>query len=144
MISAFVQDTLSFLRRRLEDADVEGPVSNDGSASFDPKVFWSVNALIVCIIVGSCVWYCKYGSFLLTEQGRNTSDEAFRQAVRERQQRQLERKRDSPEKRRKRLMQSFKRQSVSMVSWMWRRDFLERKNHPWQQFHTFARTYFRL
>ena len=105
------QETFKYLRRRLED------LSDGGSeAAFDPKVFWSVNALIFCIIVGSCIWYRKFGHLMLSDQGRNASDLAFRQSVLEREQRRLERKRDSPEKRRKRLMQSFQRQSVSMVS----------------------------
>ena len=117
MNSALVQDSLSFLRRRLQDNDPDVSSGEGGDdAAFDPKVFWSVNALIFCIIVGSCIWYCKFGSLLLTEQSRNASDEAYRQTVLERRQRRLERKRDSPEKRRKRLMQSFQRQSVSMVS----------------------------
>lgn len=112
--SGFVQESLSFLQRRLED---EGDQQSGDSAAFDPKVFWSVNALIFCIVVFSCVWYCKFGGHLVfTEQGRNASDEAFRQTVMERQERERERKRDSPEKRRRRLLQSFQRQSVSMVS----------------------------
>ena len=52
----------------------------------------------------------------LTELGRINSDEAYRQNVLERRQRQIEARRDSPEKRRRRLLQSFQRTSVSMVS----------------------------
>ena len=118
MNSDLVQDSLSFLRRHLQEDDnsVDTASASSGDNAFDPKVFWSVNALIFFIIVGSCIWYCKFGNLLLTEQSRSASDEAYRQTVLERQQRRLERKRDSPEKRRKRLTQSFQRQSVSMVS----------------------------
>ena len=116
--AAMAQEGLSYLRRRLEDAV---STEDDGSSggSFDPKVFWSVNALIFCIIVGSLVWFCCFGGhkiLLLQEGNRTNSDEAFRQAVLERQQRKEAAKRESPEKRRKRLLQSFQRHSVSMVS----------------------------
>ena len=107
------QETLSFLRRRLEDTSEAG----GSEAAFDPKVFWSVNALIFCIIVLSCTWYCCFGGhMLLSERSRSDSDEAYRRTVLERRQRQIEARRDSPEKRRKRLLQSFQRHSVSMVS----------------------------
>lgn len=101
------------VRRRLEDA-LE---SDEDEAAFDPKVFWSVNAVIVCIVAISCTWYCCFGGHrYLTEMGRVNSDEAYRQSVLERRQRRQEAKRDSPEKRRKKLLQSFQRTSVSMVS----------------------------
>jgi hypothetical protein len=109
------QESVGFsLRRRLEDA----LTPDEGEdATFDPKVFWSVNAVIVCIVTLSCAWYCCLGGHqYLTEMGRINSDEAYRQTVLERRQRQQEAKRDSPEKRRKKLLQSFQRTSVSMVS----------------------------
>ena len=112
------QESLTFLRRRLEDAlATETNASSSGDTAFDPKVFWSVNALIFCLVVVSCAWYCCFGGHVyLTELGRINSDEAYRQNVLERRQRQIEARRDSPEKRRRRLLQSFQRTSVSMVS----------------------------
>jgi hypothetical protein len=104
-----------FLRRRLQEAGEDASSADDGAA-FDPKVFWSVNALIFCIVVVSCSWYCCFGGQVyLTELSRANSDEAYRQTVLERRQRRLEARRDSPEKRRRRLLQSFQRTSVSMV-----------------------------
>ena len=113
-----VEGGLSYLRRHLGDAALsEEDGSSDGS--FDPKVFWSVNALIFCIVVGSCAWFCCFGGremLLLQGANRINSDETYRQAVLEREQRKIEAKRDSLGKRRKRLLQSFQRHSVSMVS----------------------------
>lgn len=47
---------------------------------------------------------------------RQQSDEEYRQTVLQRRQRRIDAKRDTPERRRNKLLQSFQRRNVSMVS----------------------------
>lgn len=124
--AASAQQLLSYIERHLEKEDLmqeDDPSSSGGgkdSNAFDPKEFWfwAVNALIFCVVVGFAIWYCCFGGYKLFLTSPRNSDEAFRQNVLEREQRKQEKKRESPEKRRKRLLQSFQRKSVSMVRYL--------------------------
>ena len=96
-------------------------LAEDDGDGFDPKVFWPVNAFIFLLIIGACIWcwwcggkaYFFYGGS--NPESRQRSDLAYQQTVLARQQRREERRRDTPEKRKKRLIECFRRCQVSMV-----------------------------
>jgi hypothetical protein len=112
----------AFLRNLLlNEGDEEVPPSSGGGfggGEFDHKVFWSVNAFIVVLLIGSCAWcYCYGGgkAFCLGSMNRTQSDQEYQRAVLQRRQREAEQTKDSPEKRKRKLAQSFQRNQVGMV-----------------------------
>jgi hypothetical protein len=112
----------AFLRSLLlNEGDEEVPPSSGGGfggGEFDPKVFWSVNAFIVVLLIGSCAWcYCYGGgkAFCLGSMNRTQSDQEYQRAVLQRRQREAEQTKDSPEKRKRKLAQSFQRNQVGMI-----------------------------
>jgi hypothetical protein len=85
--------------------------------SFDPTLFWSVNAFILVLFIG-IVCYCCYGdlSWLTNmHQRRRETDAVYQATLREREQKRKNAKVLSPEKRRRELLASFRRHKVSMV-----------------------------
>ena len=95
----------------------EAPSSSSSSSevSLDPKVFWPVNAFIFLLVIGACVFYCR-GGFDFFRSARNESDETYQERLRRREQEAIERRRGTPEQRKRRLLRSFQRCKVQMVS----------------------------
>mmetsp|Transcript_13949 Transcript_13949/g.38571 ORF Transcript_13949/g.38571 Transcript_13949/m.38571 type:complete len:253 (+) Transcript_13949:104-862(+) len=110
MFDAQQQPARTFLRALNE----EDSNYSSTSASIDPKVFWPVNAFILCLVVGACVFYCK-GGFGWLQNSRENSDRAYAATVQRRQEAERERRRGSPEKRKKLLKKSFKKNNVEMI-----------------------------
>mmetsp|Transcript_16877 Transcript_16877/g.34866 ORF Transcript_16877/g.34866 Transcript_16877/m.34866 type:complete len:233 (-) Transcript_16877:26-724(-) len=102
------QTQRSFLR-----ALAEGDEAVSNSSSIDPKVFWPVNGFIFFLVIGACVFYCRGGFNFF--HSRADSDQTYQQNVIRRREREAERRRGTPEKRKKNLMKSFKRCKVHMV-----------------------------
>lgn len=96
-----------------------GDGSNDNcNGTFDPTVFWCVNAFILVLFVAT-ILCCCYGKkewmFQNAEERRRASDEAYRQSVLERQRRQQEATLETPAQRTKNLLESFALNKVQMV-----------------------------
>lgn len=93
---------------------------NNDSNTFDPRVFWSVNAFIFVLFCVAIFLCCYYGKrewlFYDFEEGRRSSDEAYRQTVLRRRRQREEAKVETPEQRTKKLLKSFALNEVSMVS----------------------------
>jgi hypothetical protein len=93
---------------------------DSSGTSFDPNVFWFVNAFILVLICGTLFWCWRFGrqNWFLYDgtEGRQQSDEAYRQAVLRRQERQQQAKIDTPAQRTRKLLRSFQRHEVQMVS----------------------------
>ncbi|KAG7359024.1 anaphase-promoting complex subunit 11 ring-H2 finger domain containing protein [Nitzschia inconspicua] len=97
--------------------NVTGNVTTDcHDEAFDPAVFWAVNAFIFVLFVSTIV-FCCYGSKWLYNfmEGRQNSDEAYRQAVLERHRQRQEAKVQTPAQRTKKLLKSFDINKVSMT-----------------------------
>lgn len=91
--------------------------TEEGDLEFEPKVFWSVNAFIFCVFMTMVLWCC-YGdkSFLTNIQTRQEdSDRAYQATLREREERRKRAKMQTPQQRRRKLLQSFRRHNVSMI-----------------------------
>ena len=100
-----------------EDSSASNGDSNNADASFDPVLFWSINAFIILGSVTICL-YCCYGNtswFTNTEQRRRQADAEYQATLREREERRKKAKVMAPEKRRRLLLASFRRHRVSMV-----------------------------
>ncbi len=93
--------------------------SEDMGGSFDPKVFWCVNAFIFVLLVGTIVWCCFCDKSWLfnvnPEERRQRSDEIYRRRILAQRQRQEQAKQETPAKRTKKLLKSFAQNKVQMV-----------------------------
>jgi len=98
------------LDTRLVDSLSDPSQSNP---DFDPRIFWSVNALILCLIILSGVWCCFVQKYFFNETDRLNQSDRIYQA---RRQRRLEAKNtENPEERRKQLLASFAKHKVQMT-----------------------------
>jgi hypothetical protein len=92
--------------------------SYNKNATFDPKVFWCVNAFILVLVVTTLL-FCCFGKWKWlhynSENGRQVSDEIYRQTVLQRQREQQEAKMESPVQRTRKLLNSFEVNHVQMV-----------------------------
>jgi len=92
---------------------------DDHDDSFDPRVFWSVNALLLTLLLIFLVWCYRGGaekiSIYLTREAAGLSDAEYLERVRERREREAEEKKETPEQRLKSLKKSFQRNKVHMV-----------------------------
>lgn len=110
---SIVASSHSFLRaqRVLHDAE---------SSSFDPLVFWSVNAMLITLLLVVLVWCFRGGaekiSIYLTREAGGMSDAAYLRRRRERREREAQEKKESPEQRLATLKKSFQRNKVQMVN----------------------------
>ena len=93
------------------------------SPEFNPIVFWSVNAIWMSILIGLIIWFWKFnGAQHLTawsqsgSRAGSDSDLQYQNRVAQRQRVEAERKKVSPEKRRKLLGDYFRKSKVHMVS----------------------------
>ena len=89
------------------------------SYSFDPKVFWSVNAFILVLFVTTVLWCCFGDKSFFTlnpEERRQRSDEIYRRRILEQRRRQEEAQKETPAQRTRRLLRSFAKHEVQMVS----------------------------
>jgi len=93
---------------------------DDHDDSFDPRVFWSVNALLLTLLLIFLVWCYRGGaekiSIYLTREAAGLSDAEYLERVRERREREAEEKKETPEQRLQSLKKSFQRNKVHMVS----------------------------
>ena len=112
------------------DMESNGTLVFDGGSeedsSFDPKVFWSVNAFILvlfCSALGICCFGKKEWFSFDGEFARQQSDETYRQSVLQRRRQQQEAKTDTPAQRTRKLLRSFRRHRVEMVRWFVRLRF---------------------
>ena len=102
-------------------AIVDGDSTTNSAGEFDPKVFWSVNAFIFVMVVTICCFYYHNSDkawFPNQEERRRQSDDVYRQALRERLEQEEARKKETPEQRTRKLLQSFNRHKVQMVRCM--------------------------
>ena len=96
---------------------VDGDSTTNSGGEFDPKVFWSVNAFIFVMVVTMCCFYYHSDKwwFLNAEERRRQSDDVYRRALQERLEQEEARKKETPEQRTRKLLQSFSRHKVQMV-----------------------------
>lgn len=135
--SVSVSASASVERKLQETIDGTGTTSSDTSSSdtsdtdtshimtspeFNPIVFWSVNAIWMSILVGLIIWFWKFnGAQHLTawsqsgSRAGSDSDLQYQNRVAQRQRVEAERKKVSPEKRRKLLGDYFRKSKVHMV-----------------------------
>ena len=90
------------------------------NTAFDAPVFWGVNAFLLVLLVGLCVWCVWCGGkdhveSYLSANRRADSDREYQATLRQRQEARLEARRSTPTKRRARLQRSFVRNHVQMV-----------------------------
>eukprot|EP00529_Nitzschia_sp_RCC80_P001627 CAMPEP_0113488784 /NCGR_PEP_ID=MMETSP0014_2-20120614/26196_1 /TAXON_ID=2857 /ORGANISM="Nitzschia sp." /LENGTH=372 /DNA_ID=CAMNT_0000382509 /DNA_START=109 /DNA_END=1227 /DNA_ORIENTATION=- /assembly_acc=CAM_ASM_000159 len=118
MTMTFLNDTVAMV---LNNNDGGGDSNNSDATTFDPKVFWSVNAFILILFV-TTVGCCCFGKkewlnyFVYDhETGRETSDMQYRRSVLQRMQRQQQSKVETPAQRTKKLLRSFRRHQVEMT-----------------------------
>mmetsp|Transcript_18120 Transcript_18120/g.39494 ORF Transcript_18120/g.39494 Transcript_18120/m.39494 type:complete len:265 (-) Transcript_18120:1651-2445(-) len=92
---------------------ISAPPLQGANPDFDPKVFWSVNALLLFLICLSAIWCCFMQKHFYNETDRlNRSDEIYRA----RRRRRLEEKNmTSPEERRRKLLANFSKHKVEMT-----------------------------
>lgn len=98
--------------------------SSSPSSSFNPTVFWTVNAFILCLLLAACC-SCRYGGKYLgviiqnmtrhDHHARQNSDLAFIRHQLAREAARAAAKQESPEIRKKRVLDSFRRCGVTMV-----------------------------
>ena len=100
-----------------DSSDILEASSSSDLEEFDPRVFWSVNAFLMFMLCSVCCWLCVMKPEFLTNmhERRQRADSQYQQTLRERIRREEARKLDSPEQRRRKLLQSFKRHKVQMV-----------------------------
>eukprot|EP00529_Nitzschia_sp_RCC80_P001890 CAMPEP_0113482450 /NCGR_PEP_ID=MMETSP0014_2-20120614/22925_1 /TAXON_ID=2857 /ORGANISM="Nitzschia sp." /LENGTH=375 /DNA_ID=CAMNT_0000375967 /DNA_START=355 /DNA_END=1482 /DNA_ORIENTATION=- /assembly_acc=CAM_ASM_000159 len=115
MTMNFLNDTVAMVLNN------DGGDSNNDDTTFDPKVFWSVNAFILALFL-TTICCCCFGKkewldyFVYDhESGRETSDMQYRRSVLQRQQRQQQSKVETPAQRTKKLLRSFRRHQVEMT-----------------------------
>ena len=109
--------TERFLTVNGTSPDASSHTDSSQNATFDPVLFWSVNAFIIIVTAVVCL-YCCYGNtswFTNIEQRRRLADAEYQATLREREERRKQAKIMSPEKRRRLLLASFRRHRVSMV-----------------------------
>jgi hypothetical protein len=96
--------------------------SSQTPSTFNSTVFWCVNAFILCMLVTACL-SCRYGSkylLILTRQAsdhhaRQNSDLAFIRHQLAREAARAAASKESPARRKQRVMDSFRRCQVTMV-----------------------------
>lgn len=95
-------------------------VLHQKDSSFDPRVFWSINALLITLLLIVLVWCFRGGaekiSNYLTREAAGSSDAIYLERLRERRERAAEEKKETPEQRLAKLKKSFQRNKVHMVS----------------------------
>lgn len=94
--------------RGLADAEASG---GDDEDSY--KGFWPVTIVVVVVFIAGCAWYFFCGHDFMNGQGN--SDEEYRNAVIRRRQREEERRKECPEKRKRKILQSFRRCRTTMT-----------------------------
>lgn len=103
-----------------QQAGISGRLLQQQDTVFDPRVFWSVNALIFTLLFGAIAWCICGGaekiSIYLTREAAGLSDAEYLARVRERRERAAEEKKQTPEQRLQTLKASFQRNKVFMVS----------------------------
>lgn len=108
---SFFDSSHSFLKQRL--------LHESESSSFDPRVFWSVNAMLITLLLIVLVWCFRGGaekiSVYLTREAAGSSDAAYLQRVRERREREAQEKMETPQERLETLKESFQRNKVHMI-----------------------------
>jgi hypothetical protein len=84
-------------------------------SSFESRVFWSVNVILITFMMFVFVWCVCGGGAVRTSNylSSGSSDVVFSEQIRQR--RDEEGKREPPEERRKKLIESFHRNKVYMV-----------------------------
>lgn len=116
---------IHYVRRALEEISNEDVIldqdipeamaaSSDETYDFNANVFWGVNAFISFIFLVVLCWCCFGNKDFLTNmhQRREEADRAYRATVREREERRKQAKIVTPEQRRRKLLQSFRRHKV--------------------------------
>ena len=105
------------LLQQEEMFDDSSTTEND-QGEFDPNVFWGVNGFILFLFILACfLCWCK-GAWLTQLYDRRhqaAGDRAYQRRVLERMQEEQQAKSESPEKRQRKLLSSFKRHGVQMV-----------------------------
>jgi hypothetical protein len=110
------------LRRNLHADDEQHSDVDSQQQEFSPAVFWSVNAFLLFVLLAVCSYCWCCGGFQRfvrasssSEQQRVSSDVQYRMNVLRRQQEREDAKKETPEERKEKLLQSFQRLHVSMV-----------------------------
>jgi hypothetical protein len=90
--------------------------------TFNPVLFWSVNAIWVAVLATVLLWLCKFNGAERIAQwseslARGDSDRAYRNRIEERRRLEQERRQVTPEKRRQLLKNYFQASGVQMVSY---------------------------
>lgn len=88
--------------------------SSDDLYEFNSRVFWAVNAFISCVFLFVLCWCCFGNKDFLTNmhERREETDRAYQATVREREERRKRARTITPEQRRRKLLQSFRRHKV--------------------------------
>ena len=95
---------------------ISDPPLQGANPDFDPKVFWSVNALLLFLICLSAIWCCFMQKHFYNETDRlNRSDEIYRARRQRRLEECHEKRTMSPDERRRRLLANFSKHKVEMV-----------------------------
>lgn len=110
------EPTNTFLNATFDDPE-DLLLSGEGG-DFDPRVFWCVNGFLFFMMVVVLLWCCFSDKEWLTlmHERRQQTDETYQQTLRERRQQRQQAKVDTPEKRTYKLLRSFQRHKVQMVS----------------------------
>lgn len=96
--------------------DPETMLMESGDAPpFDAKVFWCVNGFIFIMFSAVMLWCCFADKTWLTRDRGRLADIEYQQSLAERQRQRELAKVDSPEKRTRKLLQSFERHKVQMT-----------------------------
>ena len=104
------------LLQQEEMFDDNSTTEND-QGEFNPNVFWGVNGFILCLFIVACCLCCKsdWLTKLYDRRHQAAGDRAYQRRVLERMQEEQQAKLESPEKRQRKLLASFKRHGVQMV-----------------------------
>lgn len=94
--------------------------SSEAPTGFDHVVLWSVNAIWISLVVLVAVWFCRCnGSERITNWTSNhasrSSDQQYTSGILRRQEAAADARKLTPEKQRKLLQQTWKRNRVIMV-----------------------------
>lgn len=103
--------------------DVGGSGShNSNETGFDAQVFWSVNAFILTLLLGMCIWCCCFGGKRQLEASltggiarRVDADLEYQEILRQRRDARMAARRSTPTKRTAILKRSFVKNKVQMV-----------------------------
>ena len=102
----------------IEDSEDLMEIPQDESYNFDPVVFWCVNAFIFIMLATVLLWCCSgKANCLISGEAYVDSDAIYQQTLREREEKKKKAKIDTPAKRRAKLLKSFRRHKVQMVSY---------------------------